>query len=319
VVAKKMNYWKFARVKKPVVGGDCLVVSEEPPLAIIGDYFQGSGGGGGGGGGSVGSFGGCVRSASAAARAIINHLRPAATTALAAPTSRQIANRAAQPPRTTAVGRNASSVATAGISSDVKARRVLIVGGGISGALTAHLLKRGDPELELHVWEMARGAGGRMSTTRWGPAGAQDETKANTGAQYVSAAPEGPAAGLVLDAMEAGLLEGPLSAGQVARHSRCFSKGGGGGGEGGGKNSKDDFRATQGTSAVVKHFLDAADTVQFETRLQSLQLLQQQQQQQQRKKQSGGGGGGGRLVWVAVPNRRGKAKRGAFKAIYIYK
>ena len=44
-----------------------------------------------------------------------------------------------------------------------------------------------------------------MSTTRWGPAGAQDETKANTGAQYVSAAPEGPAAGLVLDAMEAGL------------------------------------------------------------------------------------------------------------------
>ena len=53
-----MNYWKFARVKKPVVGGDCLVVSEEPPLAIIGDYFQGSGSGGGGDGGSVGSFGG---------------------------------------------------------------------------------------------------------------------------------------------------------------------------------------------------------------------------------------------------------------------
>jgi hypothetical protein len=33
-------------------------VSEEPPLAIIGDYFQGSGSGGGGDGGSVGSFGG---------------------------------------------------------------------------------------------------------------------------------------------------------------------------------------------------------------------------------------------------------------------
>ena len=53
----------------------------------------------------------------------------------------------------------------------------------------------------------------------------------------------------------------------------------------------DDFHATKGTSAVVKHFMEAADVVRFETRLQSLH------------RKSGGG-------WLAAPNGKGKASVG---------
>ena len=197
-----------------------------------------------------------------------------------------------------------AALATSATTGSAKTHRVLVVGGGMSGALTAHLLKRdaaaacdGAAPLHVTVWEMARGAGGRMSTTRWG---SPTETRANTGAQYLSAARGGPrgdlAKKLVGDAMRAGLLEGPLAAKQVARHSRCFSEKRGGGessmDEGGGQEGKDDFRATRGTSAVVKHFVGAADAVQFETRLQSLQHTR---------------GGGG---WLATPNSKGKASVG---------
>ena len=255
VIATKMNFWKFARVAKPFTGADCLVVSERPPLAIVGDYFLGSGGG------SVGSFGGCIRSASSAATLL--QVLLAASMSIVAPLSHV----------GTAIATNPTIVRP----TAVRSRRVLIVGGGMSGALTAHLLKRSDVSLEIAVWEMARGAGGRMSTTRWG---SPTETRANTGAQYLSAAIDGPAADVLSDAMRAGLIEGPLTAEQVAQHSRCFSAKG-----------KDDFRATQGTSAVVKYFLDAADAVHFETRLQSLQC------------KHGGG-------WLAVPNTKGNASVG---------
>ena len=61
--------------------------------------------------------------------------------------------------------------------------RVLIVGTGMVGSLTGyHLRKILRKELRIDMVDMARGAGGRMSTTRFGDAG----TKGNTGAQYVS-------------------------------------------------------------------------------------------------------------------------------------
>ena len=206
---------------------------------------------------------------------------------------------------TTAAAAALTALTASATTASAKSRRVLVVGGGMSGALTAHLLKRdaaaacdGAAPLHVTVWEMARGAGGRMSTTRWG---SPTETRANTGAQYLSAARGGPrgelAKKLVGDAMRAGLLEGPLAAEQVARHSRCFSEKRGGGessmDEGGAQEVKDDFRATRGTSAVVKHFLGAADAVQFETRLQALRHTR--------------GGGGG---WLATPNSKGKASVG---------
>merc|ERR1740130_1490594 len=63
------------------------------------------------------------------------------------------------------------------------APRVLIVGSGLTGSLTCyHLRQRCGENVQIDVADMARGAGGRMSTTRWG----DDSIKANTGAQYLS-------------------------------------------------------------------------------------------------------------------------------------
>eukprot|EP01052_Picozoa_sp_SAG31_P033053 SAG31_NODE_3688_length_3987_cov_2.818930_2_plen_642_part_00 len=238
VLARKMNYWKFARVSKPVPGAqDCLDLGAG--LAICGDYF------GGPGAGSVGTFGSCVRSAAAAAEAALDQMR--------------------QPrPQVTAL---ATTAPTAVTSSGSRVRRVLIAGGGLTGALTAHRLKqahlaRGAGAIEVIVYEMARGAGGRMSTTRWG---SPVETRANTGAQYISAAADGAAADLVQDALAARLLEGPLSPSDMANHFSTDS--------GEDEKRKEHFRATCGTSAIVKHFLaSGADAVAFETRLQSLTL-----------------------------------------------
>ena len=62
-------------------------------------------------------------------------------------------------------------------------RRVLIVGTGMTGSLTGyHLRQRMGKGLRLEFADMARGAGGRMSTTRWG----NPEVRANTGAQCIS-------------------------------------------------------------------------------------------------------------------------------------
>jgi len=60
--------------------------------------------------------------------------------------------------------------------------RVLVVGTGLTGSLTCFHLRQRMPHVKLDVADMARGPGGRMSTTRFGV----DETKANTGAQYIS-------------------------------------------------------------------------------------------------------------------------------------
>merc|ERR1711965_390409 len=67
--------------------------------------------------------------------------------------------------------------------------RVLIVGAGHSGSLTCFHLRRALRErVRIDVADMARGAGGRMSTTRYEGDKAGGSVRANTGAQYVSAA-----------------------------------------------------------------------------------------------------------------------------------
>ena len=64
--------------------------------------------------------------------------------------------------------------------------RVLIVGTGLTGSLACYHLRAQARErslpLRIDVADMARGPGGRMSTTRFGP----DSIRANTGAQYLS-------------------------------------------------------------------------------------------------------------------------------------
>ncbi|XP_077206486.1 renalase isoform X2 [Paroedura picta] len=67
--------------------------------------------------------------------------------------------------------------------------RVLIVGAGLTGSLCAALLRRALARrpLQIAVWEKARGAGGRMSTSR----SAHDpRCTADLGAQYITREPE---------------------------------------------------------------------------------------------------------------------------------
>ena len=44
--------------------------------------------------------------------------------------------------------------------------RVLLVGGGITSAMTASIIMETIPNICVTVWDKARGAGGRMSTSR---------------------------------------------------------------------------------------------------------------------------------------------------------
>ena len=64
--------------------------------------------------------------------------------------------------------------------------RLLIVGAGLTGSVTASLLRRKFPKdvLNITVWEKSRGAGGRMTTNR-NPS--DPRCTADLGAQYVSA------------------------------------------------------------------------------------------------------------------------------------
>ena len=87
-------------------------------------------------------------------------------------------------------------MSTAGRST---APRVLIVGTGLTGSLSCfHLRRHLGKNVQIDVADMARGAGGRMSTTRWGT----ENIKANTGAQYVSCC--SPEAAELLEAVCAG-------------------------------------------------------------------------------------------------------------------
>lgn len=61
--------------------------------------------------------------------------------------------------------------------------KILIVGSGLTGSLTAYLLSKAKPSLSLTVWDKARGAGGRMSVHRWP---ANPALHVDMGAQYIS-------------------------------------------------------------------------------------------------------------------------------------
>ncbi|XP_063262234.1 renalase isoform X3 [Prinia subflava] len=112
--------------------------------------------------------------------------------------------------------------------------RVLVVGAGLTGAAGAALL-RGAPRGQLAVWDKARGAGGRMSTTR------SDRGSADLGAQFVTCEPElaGPRLSFYEELVSHGILK-PLTApveGMVVRE--------------GSRN----YVAPQGISSVVKYYL----------------------------------------------------------------
>lgn len=70
--------------------------------------------------------------------------------------------------------------------SPTSPHRLLIVGAGLTGSVTASLLRRKFPKhiLDITVWEKSRGAGGRMNTNR---SPTDSRATVDLGAQYISA------------------------------------------------------------------------------------------------------------------------------------
>ena len=134
--------------------------------------------------------------------------------------------------------------------------RVLVVGAGLVGALTAKLLRRERSDIHISVWEKARGAGGRASTTRF------DGISANTGCQYLSSSDGTSAASILLDEVSTLGLAVRLEKESSVARSQCF------------RGVKVDWAATKGTSSIVKHFLSTStNELRFGTRVKSLRQV----------------------------------------------
>ena len=149
---------------------------------------------------------------------------------------------------------------SSGVQQVRKEARVLIVGTGLVGSLTCyHLRNILKKEVRIDMSDMARGAGGRMSTTRFGDNG----TRANTGAQYVSCcSPE--AATLLASVCSLEQACGMDRIEAPERRSTHFNLQTDG--------SYAHWLPHDGTNAVVKQFLHAGqpDSVVFESRLQQV-------------------------------------------------
>lgn len=69
------------------------------------------------------------------------------------------------------------------------AKRILLIGAGLTSAIIANILKRSHIQnasttpIELYIWEKARGAGGRFSTSR---SPHNPKCTADLGAQYLT-------------------------------------------------------------------------------------------------------------------------------------
>uniref|UniRef100_A0A3Q2XIE8 Renalase, FAD dependent amine oxidase n=1 Tax=Hippocampus comes TaxID=109280 RepID=A0A3Q2XIE8_HIPCM len=118
--------------------------------------------------------------------------------------------------------------------------RVLVVGAGLTGSLSACLLRRElkDKNVHIVVWDKARGVGGRMSTFR--PPDPSCHS-ADLGAQYISATREYARShhSFYTELLEEGILRPLDCAVEGLRH----------------KDGSTDYVAPLGMSSVVKHFL----------------------------------------------------------------
>ncbi|XP_068247553.1 renalase-like isoform X2 [Palaemon carinicauda] len=121
--------------------------------------------------------------------------------------------------------------------------RVLLVGGGLTSAVTGLLLRRELPHVELILWDKARGAGGRMSTSR-NPNDAKSFV--DLGAQYISATPE-------YAKLHSMYYEELIGAGILAPLT-CSIEGMKDSAEG-----TNHYVTPKGISSVVKHFMNSAN------------------------------------------------------------
>ncbi|KAM6329983.1 renalase [Podargus strigoides] len=122
--------------------------------------------------------------------------------------------------------------------------RVLVVGAGLTGGACAALL-RGAVRGRIALWDKARGAGGRMSTSRSARDGA---CSADLGAQYITRGTDRAApSSFCEELLSHGILK-PLTApieGMVVKEGSC------------------NYMAPQGLSSVVKYYLNQSDADVF--------------------------------------------------------
>lgn len=126
--------------------------------------------------------------------------------------------------------------------------KLLVVGGGATGGVIAHLLNKNGlaTKIALSVWEKSRGVGGRMSTHRF-----ENDVMADMGAQYITVPwkSDKPASTLATfnEAIQellyskilvpfSGMMEGEMSSRQ--------------------DNESRNFVAPHGINSVVKHFIN---------------------------------------------------------------
>ncbi|XP_018021157.1 renalase isoform X2 [Hyalella azteca] len=134
--------------------------------------------------------------------------------------------------------------------------RVCIVGGGLTGAIAASLLRSSLPALHIELWDKASRFGGRMCTKR--KPSEPRVSGVDVGAQYISSTPEYYAAhkSYYSDLVARGVLQPMTCRITDDRHPPDTRH----------------FVAPNGMSSVVQHFVDkAACTARLGTQVRDLQ------------------------------------------------
>ncbi|RMX48111.1 hypothetical protein pdam_00002604 [Pocillopora damicornis] len=122
--------------------------------------------------------------------------------------------------------------------------RLLIVGAGLTGSVTASLLRRKFPKEALNItfWEKSRGAGGRMNTNR---SASDSRCTVDLGAQYVTATPD-------YYRSHESFYQELISAKVLVPFNGIIE----------GENKKEgmkNFTAPSGMNSIVKNFLNSSD------------------------------------------------------------
>lgn len=133
-----------------------------------------------------------------------------------------------------------SQMADEKVSNSAKQKKLLVIGGGLTGCVTAYLLDQ-QSSYNVFMWDKARGLGGRMSTRRY----TEGKSQVDLGAQYITATPEYYAShGTFYESLqEAGVLV-PLNARIDGMREA--------------PPGTQNFVAPGGMSTIVKHFFNSS-------------------------------------------------------------
>lgn len=142
--------------------------------------------------------------------------------------------------------------------------KVLIVGGGLTSAVTASLLNKSIqiPNTELCVWDKARGCGGRMSTSRLSSS-LKITCSADLGAQYITATSEYQRRhSKYYEELKSNELITPLKLPIEGQKPNQHTT---------------DYVCPSGSSSLVKHFFNKASVqVQYDKRVTKIDTSEQQ-------------------------------------------